>query len=812
MIVPLRVSLLLFLLAVSAFSTITLSWSDLTPADLQVEKAVSFLTDYQFNGSLGLCSGTPNKPSTYWLVSDNLWVWKALEVANETYYFGGGDVGLVADIIMASLKKYATLYNLPRETNGFPVSFMHEAVIGDVIPTPNRNASILTLYSDGYNLKTEVCNGTILPDWKNYTDRLLYMALSCFWQGNVTEANLYFRNATAAWDGTGINDTATKADRFYTTYKLALLLYTSKVLGERLPFESELVNRIWSLQDESNGGIITNYYANGTARGDPNTETTSISIIAALTSPGAGLGTFAFYYAWYGTPADLNSTEGWHHWNEGNASGQIPHYPNVILPDGRRDIAAEDYPLLGPYDSNNESVIKQQIEWAKEAGIDCFIVSWWGNGTFEDKALSHIRKVCEENDFKFTVYLENTSTIDQTVGNLTYLLSNYANSSAWYKINGRPVVFVYARVRNSLNPSAWKLYGYYINPSNPVQDYWMLSEDIRKPPRYGIFPIHPYPNGIGYIENANPIYLPPNEKYSLKVGISDIRNDSGPASNVVFNVTLRNQNGTLMKELYYGIVHFADGWLDLSFNVTEFAGQDVFMRVESQDRGTPTWSSAWAAVDYLYINSSAHGIVSPDPFFDNGWNASIFQIRENGFNPYIIMDLQGYEGKINDFLTYFKDSIDGIHMYNPTSYSQNVSEVLDVYNIASESAHARNMTFLATVVPGFNNTAVQVNGTVIDRRDGTYYSLYWSIAKACSPDGYAITSFNEWHEGTEIEPSIEYGNQYIYLTRRETLTSTTPEFSSMTVSPLFIVSTLLIVVFCRRKNNKQSRKIPDRTQ
>jgi len=814
MIVLLRVVLLISPLVLSAFSVTTSAGSGLTSSSLQVQKAVDFLICCQFNESLGLCREVRNKaPDTYWLVSDNLWAWKALKVANETYYFGAGDVGRVADEIGTKLREEGQLYSLPRDLNNtrFPKSFMHEAVIGDVIPTPNRNATILTLHSDDYIVKTEICNGTTMPDWYEYADRLLYRALSCHWEGNDTAADLYFKNATETWDGIGINDKATKAEGLYATYKLALLLYTSKVLGERLPFENELVERLWSLQQESDGGIVTNYYANGTQKGDANTETTSIVIIAVLTPPRARLGTFAFYYPWYGTP-DVSGN--WRHWNEGNSSGQIPHDPDMILSDGRRDIAAEDYPLLGAYDSNNESVIEQHVKWAKEAGISCFIVSWWGQGSFEDKALTHIRNVCENNSFKFTVYYEITSGINQTIDDLAYLLRNYAGSSSWYRIDGRPVIFIYSRARDNLNPQAWNWHACTDSIGNDTDPnkignaatQWLPSEEVRKPPRLGIIPIQPFQKTSGYIVSANPIHLEPNEQYRVNFGISDIRNDSKVWSDVGMRIKI-GLDAACNDTLYDQIVNFMDGWVDLSrsINMTRYAGKDVYLEAESYNGGRVNWTSEWAAVDYLFINNSKGEIVSQDPFFDNGWNEVIRQVRQNEANPYVIMDFGGFAEKIEGFLgflDYFQGCIDGIHMYNPTDYNESLARVLDLYNIASESAHSINKTFVATVVPGFNNTAVQTEPRVIDRRDGSYYSLYWLIAKACSPDGYAITSFNEWHEGTEIEPSREYGYQYIYLTRRETI----PEFSSIIILPLFMIATLLAVIVYRRRISRSQNK------
>lgn len=329
----------------------------------------------------------------------------------------------------------------------------------------------------------------------------------------------------------------------------------------------------------------------------------------------------------------------------------------------------------------------------------------------------------------------------------------------------------------------------------------MPAEEVHVPPRLGIIPFQPFKTTPGYVESASPIPLQPNEQYWLNVSVSDIRNDSGSNSTVGIEIKI-GTDPTCNDTLYNQTLHFSDGWQDLSFNITAYAGQDVYLRAESYN---VNWSSEWAAVDYFYITNSSGKIVSADPLFDNGWNEALNEIRENGSNPYVIMDFHGFEDRLKGFIDCFSEYIDGIHMYNPLDFSNNTLDVYDLYHQACELAHSYDKTFIATVVPGFNNVAISgPNGSevlkVVDRRDGVCYSSFWLVAKASHPDGYAITSFNEWHEGTEIEPSIEYGDQYLNLTRDNT-TSTVPEFSSIILLPFMIVTLLAVIVY-RRKHGK----------
>ncbi len=264
----------------------------------------------------------------------------------------------------------------------------------------------------------------------------------------------------------------------------------------------------------------------------------------------------AFYFPWY-------YPENWH-WT------------------GKLSIVHE--PLLGLYSSSDRQTVQTHIEWAKQAGIDGFICSWWGINSVTDQNLKLIANLCQERDFKFTIYVEqakNTADLRKSMG---YLDSVYAEHANIIKLGNKPVIFMYQRVLDSI----------------PLESLRLV-------------------------------------KYNF------------------------------------------------------------------------------ATINY-------------------GYKISI---------------LQGFEG---------------YHEFLPSYQSGKENEKF--YRLARQVADSKGKIFAAPVLPGFNNCSLATPGTVIDRNKGKYYKKLWDAVIAAQPDWVLITSFNEWFEATEIEPSREHGDYYLKMTKQ----------------------------------------------
>ena len=68
-------------------------------------------------------------------------------------------------------------------------------------------------------------------------------------------------------------------------------------------------------------------------------------------------------------------------------------------------------------------------------------------------------------------------------------------------------------------------------------------------------------------------------------------------------------------------------------------------------------------------------------------------------------------------------------------------------------AHRAHILCAPSVGPGYDGARAGEPPVLKKRRDGATYDALWKAALAAQPDFVTITSYNEWGEGTQIEPA-----------------------------------------------------------
>ncbi len=96
------------------------------------------------------------------------------------------------------------------------------------------------------------------------------------------------------------------------------------------------------------------------------------------------------------------------------------------------DRAKIDYPLLGRYSSDDASVMRQHIQWAKASGIQGFIVSWKSTDVL-NRRLQTLAKVAAQENFKLAIIYQGLDfnrdplPVDQVANDLDYFIQHFAS-------------------------------------------------------------------------------------------------------------------------------------------------------------------------------------------------------------------------------------------------------------------------------------------------------------------------------------------------------------------------------------------------
>jgi hypothetical protein len=173
---------------------------------------------------------------------------------------------------------------------------------------------------------------------------------------------------------------------------------------------------------------------------------------------------YVHYLPWFETPATLGASNWGQHWTMANEN------PNIILANGRRQIASYFYPMIGPYDSSDRDVIDYHLLLMKYSGIDGVIIDWYGVQNVDDYPLNKrntdsIFSRMPGAGLQFGIcYEDATLTQDKAAGidtitaaqqDVSYLQSAYFGSSSYIKINSQPLLLCFGP-QVLISPNNWQ--------------------------------------------------------------------------------------------------------------------------------------------------------------------------------------------------------------------------------------------------------------------------------------------------------------------------------------------------------------------
>ena len=301
-----------------------------------------------------------------------------------------------------------------------------------------------------------------------------------------------------------------------------------------------------------------------------------------------------------------------------------------------------------------------------------------------------------------------------------------------------------------LDPQVWALYiGLYGNPyTNDNWIYWKLKKD-----RYSQEYYIP-PGNLGITHYPSLGLYSSHDKSVLRAHFSQL-SESG-----IDAIILQWWGQDLSEEN----VENSNGYTDITLNLLLEVANEFKIKIGISIQPYPgrNFESIFNDIkyiidkhcrnpSYLKINQQPVFLIY-DPHIIDKIYLSFEKLKDLNYNPFLIASIVDY----SNYLKAFEDGFNGIYSYFASidsTYSSNLSN----WNFLQQNTEKRNLIFIPTVSPGYNDQKSNRwgGGTKKNRDNGLYYDQMWESAINSGSKIVLINSFNNLYDGTAIESCIQ---------------------------------------------------------
>jgi len=196
---------------------------------------------------------------------------------------------------------------------------------------------------------------------------------------------------------------------------------------------------------------------------------------------------YMHYMAWFESKESSGNNTWGYHWTMANKN------PDNVDANGKREIAAHYYPMIGPYHSGDKNVLENHLLMMKYSGVDGLLIDWYGTYDVNDYRMvkentDALVEMLDKVGLEYAIVYEDrfltnivdaglaTTTVGAAKTDMAFLQSNYFNDSNYIKINDKPLLLNFGPITLQ-TPDEWTNVFANVNPKPTFLTLWFESGD-----------------------------------------------------------------------------------------------------------------------------------------------------------------------------------------------------------------------------------------------------------------------------------------------------------------------------------------------